>query len=216
MMKLSRFVFGLGGESLNMALNTYIVTWFRGREINLVFGLQLSLSRVGSTVNFLVMEKLYRSLKESHMASNPLKDTLLVASCFTFMSLICSLLLGLMDRKREAELHDNDKAGEGQAVSAPTNKMRLTDIKQFPLSFWLLCFTALSYYGSVFPFVSLAQGMFQTKYKLDADSANLSVGLVYLIAACGSPVLGWLLDRQGEHFVTCRFSSCHINARKYR
>ena len=204
MMKLSRFVFGLGGESLNMALNTYIVTWFRGRELNLVFGLQLSLSRVGSTVNFLVMEKLYRSLKESHMASNPLGDTLLVASCFTFMSLICSLLLGLMDRKREAGLHEN--AGEGQTVSALTDKMRLSDVKQFPLSFWLLCFTTLSYYGSVFPFVSLAQGMFQTKYKQDADSANLSVGLVYLIAACGSPVLGWLLDRQGEHFVRFRFS----------
>ena len=199
MMKLSRFVFGLGGESLNMALNTYIVTWFRGQELNLVLGLQLSLSRVGSTVNFLVMEKLYRSLKESHMASNPLGGTLLVASCFTFMSLICSLLLGLMERKREAGLHD--KTGD---VSVPTDKMRPSDVKQFPLSFWLLCLTTLSYYGSVFPFVSLGQGMFQTKYNQDADSANLSVGLVYLIAACGSPVLGWLLDRQGENFGRCR------------
>ena len=188
-MKLSRFIFGLGGESLNMALNTYIVTWFRGKELNLVFGLQLSLGRLGSTVNFLVMGKLYTSLKQSDMSSDPLGNTLLVASCFTFMSIICSLLLGFMDRKRVK--------GEVQSVSEPTETMRLSDFKQFPLSFWLLCLTTLTYYGSIFPFISLAQGMFQTKFGQDADSANLTVGLVYLIAACGSPVLGWLLDRQG-------------------
>ena len=192
-MKLSRFIFGLGGESLNMALNTYIVTWFRGKELNLVFGLQLSLGRLGSTVNFLVMGKLYTRL--SDMSSDPLGNTLLVASCFTFMSLICSLLLGFMDRKRAKGVIP--KTGEVQSVSEPTETIRLSDIKQFPLSFWLLCLTTLTYYGSIFPFVSLAQGLFQTKFGQDADSANLTVGLVYLIAACGSPVLGWLLDRQG-------------------
>ena len=194
-MKLSRFIFGLGGESLNMALNTYIVTWFRGKELNLVFGLQLSLGRLGSTVNFLVMGKLYSRLKQSDMSSDPLGNTLLVASCFTFMSLICSLLLGFMDRKRAKGVLP--KTDEVQGVSMPTESIRLSDFKQFPLSFWLLCLTTLTYYGSIFPFVSLAQGMFQTKFGQDADSANLTVGLVYLIAACGSPVLGWLLDRQG-------------------
>ena len=192
-MKLSRFIFGLGGESLNMALNTYIVTWFRGKELNLVFGLQLSLGRLGSTVNFLVMGKLYTRLAD--MSSDPLGNTLLVASCFTFMSLICSLLLGFMDRKRAKGVLPEKE--EVQSVSEPTGTIRLSDIKQFPLSFWLLCLTTLTYYGSIFPFVSLAQGLFQTKFGQDADSANLTVGLVYLIAACGSPVLGWLLDRQG-------------------
>merc|ERR1719348_1817686 len=28
-MKTARFLFGVGGESLNMALNTYTATWFR-------------------------------------------------------------------------------------------------------------------------------------------------------------------------------------------
>jgi len=39
-------VFRMGGENLAVAQNTYAVGWFRGRELNFVFGLQLSFSRV--------------------------------------------------------------------------------------------------------------------------------------------------------------------------
>jgi len=39
-------VFRIGGESLMVAQNTYAVSWFHGRELNMVFGLQLSFSRV--------------------------------------------------------------------------------------------------------------------------------------------------------------------------
>ena len=38
----------IGGESLCVAQNTYAVSWFKGRELNMVFGLQLSFSRVVS------------------------------------------------------------------------------------------------------------------------------------------------------------------------
>ena len=38
----------MGGESLAVAQNTYAVSWFKGAELNMVFGLQLSFSRVVS------------------------------------------------------------------------------------------------------------------------------------------------------------------------
>ena len=49
----------VGGESLAVAQNTYTVSWFKGRELNTVFGLMLSMARIGSTVNFLSMEPIY-------------------------------------------------------------------------------------------------------------------------------------------------------------
>lgn len=58
-MVIGRFVFGIGGESLAVAQNNYAVLWFKGKELNMVFGLQLSFARVGSTVNFMVMEPIY-------------------------------------------------------------------------------------------------------------------------------------------------------------
>ena len=41
-MQIGRFVFGIGGESLAVAQNTYAVTWFKGKELNMVFGFQVT------------------------------------------------------------------------------------------------------------------------------------------------------------------------------
>ena len=40
-MEIGRFVFGIGGESLAVAQNTYAVSWFKGKELNMVFGFQV-------------------------------------------------------------------------------------------------------------------------------------------------------------------------------
>jgi len=42
----------MGGENLGVAQNTYAVSWFHGRELNMVFGLQLSFSRVVCCICF--------------------------------------------------------------------------------------------------------------------------------------------------------------------
>ncbi len=41
MMQIGRFIFGIGGESLAVAQNTYAVSWFKGKELNMVFGFQV-------------------------------------------------------------------------------------------------------------------------------------------------------------------------------
>ena len=46
LMDVGRFVFGIGGESLASAQNAYAVAWFFGKQLNFVFGLQLSFARV--------------------------------------------------------------------------------------------------------------------------------------------------------------------------
>merc|ERR1740116_166776 len=63
-MEIGRFVFGIGGESLAVAQNTYAVSWFKGKELNMVFGFQLSVARVGSTVNFVLMEPLFNLIDQ--------------------------------------------------------------------------------------------------------------------------------------------------------
>jgi MFS family permease len=45
LMQVGRFVFGIGGESLAVAQNTYAVSWFKGKELNMVFGFQVRISR---------------------------------------------------------------------------------------------------------------------------------------------------------------------------
>ena len=69
LMQLGRFIFGIGGESLAVAQNTYAVSWFKGKELNMVFGFQLSIARVGSSVNFQVLSPLYNFISDTFDAA---------------------------------------------------------------------------------------------------------------------------------------------------
>ena len=47
-MAAGRLVFGLGAESLIVAVTTAIAKWFRGKELSFAFGMNLTIARLGS------------------------------------------------------------------------------------------------------------------------------------------------------------------------
>ncbi|QQP56006.1 Uncharacterized protein FKW44_000523, partial [Caligus rogercresseyi] len=93
LMQIGRFVFGIGGESLAVAQNAYAVAWFKGKELNMVFGFQISITRVGSTVNFLAVGPLFHFISKllhgDHQRA--LGWTFGIAGSTCVMSLICAL-----------------------------------------------------------------------------------------------------------------------------
>ena len=58
---IGRFVFGLGGENLAVACNTYASSWFTGKALNMAFGFQLAVVRVGSAVSLNVLGPIYNT-----------------------------------------------------------------------------------------------------------------------------------------------------------
>ena len=51
LMLVGRVVFGLGGESLCVAVSTLLAVYFKGKEMAFALGLNLSLARAGSSLN---------------------------------------------------------------------------------------------------------------------------------------------------------------------
>ena len=47
-MAAGRLVFGLGAESLIVAVTTAIAKWFKGKELSFAFGINLTIARLGS------------------------------------------------------------------------------------------------------------------------------------------------------------------------
>ena len=47
-MAAGRLIFGLGAESLIVAVTTAIARWFRGKELSFAFGMNLTIARIGS------------------------------------------------------------------------------------------------------------------------------------------------------------------------
>lgn len=70
-----------------MAQNSYAVLWFKGKELNMVFGLQLSFARLGSTVNFMVMEILYQWVSQFYKGFTCTGITLLIGKAMVFLTI---------------------------------------------------------------------------------------------------------------------------------
>ncbi|XP_061073946.1 major facilitator superfamily domain-containing protein 1 isoform X2 [Conger conger] len=195
LMELGRFVFGIGGESLAVAQNTYAVSWFKGKELNLVFGLQLSMARLGSTVNMNIMGWVYGRM-ESLLGSAghvTLGVSLMIAGVTCVFSLVCALILAFLDRRAERILNkEQGKTGE---------VIKLTDVKDFSLSLWLIFIICVAYYVAVFPFIGLGQVFFIEKFNFTPTQARAVNSIVYIISAPASPLLGFLVDKTGKNIV---------------
>ncbi|ERE90983.1 major facilitator superfamily domain-containing protein 1 [Cricetulus griseus] len=195
LMELGRFVFGIGGESLAVAQNTYAVSWFKGKELNLVFGLQLSMARIGSTVNMNLMGWLYTKIEASlrspgHMI---LGVTLMIGCVTCILSLFCALVLAYLDRRAEKILHkEQGKTGD---------VIKLTDVKDFSLPLWLVFIICVCYYVAIFPFIGLGKVFFMEKFGFASQSASAINSVVYVISAPMSPVFGLLVDKTGKNII---------------
>lgn len=205
LMLVGRFVFGIGGESLAVAQNAYAVMWFKGKELNMVFGLLLSISRVGSTVNMNVNSKMFDSFSFITDQPKRLGLVLFVGFGWCILSLLAAVALGLFD-KRAAKITKR-KEGEGERIS-------LRDIKDFSLALWLVFFVCVFYYVTVFPFIGLATVFLEDKYGFPAHIANIVNSLVYLISAGVSPVFGIAVDKTGFNLIWLNFGiiatlGCH-------
>lgn len=194
LMEVGRFVFGIGGESLAVAQNTYAVNWFKGKELNLVFGLQLSMARLGSTVNMNIMGWVYHKVGEVVAAGHTtLGVSLMIAAATCLFSLICALVLGYLDRRAERILHkEQGKTGE---------VIKLTDVKDFPATLWLIFIICVGYYVAIFPFIGLGQVFFIEKFNFSPANARAVNSIVYIISAPASPVLGFMVDKVGRNVI---------------
>ena len=122
-MDIARFVFGLGGENLAVACNTYASSWFKGEALNMAFGFQLSVVRVGSAVNFIIMKPIYDTFlpknttnaTDTFLTENATDDdkknalgwALTIAGLATVLSFVGALVMGILDKRRSKLLgHD--------------------------------------------------------------------------------------------------------------
>ncbi|XP_065070271.1 major facilitator superfamily domain-containing protein 1-like [Rhopilema esculentum] len=202
-MEAGRCVFGLGGETLAVAQNTYAAAWFKDKELNMVFGLQLSMARIGSTVNMNIMQPVYQRF--ARVYKEPYGDgyktlgyALFFGVIFCLFSLSISLTLAFLD-KRANRILRRDDAKTGEII-------RLKDIKEFPFSCWLIFIICVMYYVSVFSFIDLGLVFFMSKYGFTHSQASVCNSLVYLISAAASPFFGFIVDRTGRSLYWLMFS----------
>lgn len=192
LMKGARIIFGIGGESIAVAANTYASAWFQGQILSTVIAFQLSISRIGSSVNFATVGRLFTWLKEEegYLGTSALGWTLIISGTSTIASLIAAVVLGGME-KRRAKL-----ANQGMEEQP---KISLKDITKFSFRFWLISGVCVIYYITIFPFISNAQKFLIETFGFDKEAAATLQGVPYLLSAFAVPVFGIMIDRFGRN-----------------
>lgn len=154
----------------------------------------MSISRLGSVLNANIIPSIF--------ASSGLGTALLVGFIICCGSLGCAIILVLLDIYADKK----NKNGE-KAKLADDEKFQFSDIKNFKLPFWLLCLSCMVTYMSVFPYIQYASDVLQKKYNFSPEEAGSMSGYPYIISACSSPFLGFMIDKIGKRAVLITCSS---------
>jgi MFS family permease len=129
LMSTGRLIFGLGAESMIVAITTIIARWFKGKELSFAFGLNLTVARLGSFMA-LNSPSWGKSLYEYW------QSPLWITAAAGIFALICVILYFFLDLYA-AKNYDLPKEGEQDAIL-------LSDILRIKENVRWLIFTALA------------------------------------------------------------------------
>lgn len=212
-----RFVYGLGGENLVVAQNTFTVRWFSGRTLALAFGIVVAFARVGTSVNF----ALSPTLADSGIMTAVWTSAGMTA--FSFLLGLCAAGLDIKGKARHEQREFQKKTpaeqdqieaaalleaapGNGQVqedsqgVESAEGKPRLSEIKEFPLSAWTLFFVCLLMYVAIMTFYSVASDILQNvgTNPLSEKTAGVYLSIPNFMAIIFCPLFGRLQDTYGR------------------
>ncbi len=190
-MAAGRLLFGLGAESLIVAVTTAIARWFKGRELGFAFGLNLTLARFGSLAAL-------NSPTWAGGAYRSWQTPLVIAALFAAASLAGAFLYWLL----EARVERRYPLERGR-----TDKVVLADIARFGASYWLIVGLCVTFYSAIFPFQTFAVKFFMEAHGTSRELGGFLSSLLTLFAMIGTPLFGLLVDRVGHRSLFMMFGS---------
>jgi MFS family permease len=181
-MATGRLIFGLGAESLIVAVTTAIAKWFRGKELSFAFGVNLTIARLGS----------FAALNAPSWAASAYESWQLPLLISVGMGTFCitgAVLYWILEARAEARY----SLGEGS-----TDKVVWGDLFRFGWSYWYVVLLCITFYSAIFPFQTFA-----IKFFMEAHGTSREVGgglssLLTLFAMICTPLFGLLVDRVGR------------------
>ena len=185
-MAAGRLLFGLGAETMIVAITVAFSQWFSGRYFALFFALNISVSRLGSYLAD-VSPSFAKSLYEQGW-----QPPLWLAVGFAALSVAGAVAYWLVDRR---------EAARGTlAIAPPSDRIDWSNLLRFRAEYWYVVALCVAFYSVIFPFRStFAIKYFQNAHGLSLEQAGILNSYVFLAAVFATPAFGFLVDRVGRH-----------------
>jgi MFS family permease len=182
-MATGRLIFGLGAESLIVAVTTAIAKWFRGKELSFAFGINLMISRAGSLLA-------QQSPSWAGFAYSYWRNPLLISVGFASLCIVGAIIYWALEVYAEKR-HQVGPAGA-------TDKVVFGDVKTFGLSYWYIVALCITFYSAIFPFETFAYKFFMDAHHVTREAGGDLVGMLTLFTMFGTPIFGLFVDKLGK------------------
>lgn len=182
-MAVGRLVFGLGAESLIVAVTTAIAKWFKGKELSFAFGLNLTIARLGS----------FAALNSPSWASWAYEDwrmPLLISVAFCTFCVTGAIFYWVLEAGAEK------RYALGRANQ--TDKVVFSDIFRFGLSYWFIVALCITFYSGIFPFQTFAVKFFMEAHGVSRETGGFLSSMLTLFAMVCTPLFGLMVDKIGR------------------
>ena len=192
-MVLGRLLFGIGAETLLVAVTVAIGIWFGRHMVAFALALSLSLGRLGSYAADL------SPIWLGNLYEQGWQGPMIVSAGFAALSLLGAVAYWWLDRSKPMLVATESPGAED---------FHWKDVFKFNRSFWYILVLCVLFYSVIFPFRStFAIKYFQHVHDQSLEAAALLNSHVFLAAVIFTPLFGWTADRFGHRGLQMVFGS---------
>ncbi len=177
LMASGRLIFGLGAESMIVAITTIIARWFKGKELSFAFGLNLTIARLGS---FLALNSPTWGRQLYDYWQSPLWITVAAG----ILAVICILIYYAVDRYASNKFTLPREGSQDKVI--------LREALRFGKSFWFITALCATFYSAMFPFQTFAILFFQDAHGTTREVGGNLSSMLTLAAMIFTPLFGLL------------------------
>ena len=191
-MAAGRLVFGLGAESLIVAVTTAIAKWFKGKELSFAFGINLTIARLGS----------FAALNSPSWAAryyDNWQGPLLISIAFGVICVVGAIVYWTLEGKAESKY----QIGE----AGTTDKVVWRDVFKFGTSYWFIVALCITFYSGIFPFQTFAVKFFMEGHGVSRETGGFLSSMLTLFAMVATPLFGLLVDKVGKRSLFMMYGS---------
>ena len=182
-------VFGVGVETAGITVSKILVKWFRGKELALAMGLEMSTARLGTMLALSTSAPLAKAMGHVSMP-------ILIGLIMLCIGMISFFIYCGMDKKLDESIALADK----DLPKEEEESFKLSDIT-FILknrAWWYIAILCVLFYSAVFPFLKFASDLMVNKFGVDPAFAGLIPSLLPAGTILLTPFFGNLYDRRGK------------------
>jgi MFS family permease len=182
-MTIGRLIFGLGAETMIVAVSVAVARWFKNSTLSLAMGIQLTVARLGS----------FTAENSPSWGASLFDDWQKPLILAAFVGIFSIIMVGIY--------YFLDKNGEKKFDLPTSEKQEEINFKNFfnfDKSFWYISILCLVFYSAIFPFKTFAPRFFIAEHGIDLQTAGVLTSIITFSAMILTPIFGGFVDKFGR------------------